>query len=148
MERYQRICLFLGIVLLTAGCSDDLRFINVAPTVTSIGPIVPHDDQTMRVFLTIQDFESDPVDISVTASDPDGNEVETNVVPGEGHGVVGLTSSPDLPGTLHEVVIEVNPQDGPLSITVTPDDYEGGPGRPIVTPEFVFSEGLTEPFIP
>lgn len=148
MEQTRRICLALGIAMLMVGCSEDIRFINVAPTVTSIGPIQPMDEQRLRVYVTIQDFESDPVDLLLSASDTGGNDLNAAVVPGEGHGVIGLSSSPDSPGTLHEVIIEVEPTTGSLFIEVTPDDFEGGPGHTVTTPEFVLTEGLSDSFIP
>jgi len=148
VENYMRFFLALGVALTLMSCTEDIRFINVAPSVTSIGPIENLGDNEIRVFLTIQDFESDPVDIEVTLQNSAGNILAVSVVPGKGHGVVGLSSTPSIPGTLHELFLEANPEDGDVTLSITPDDFEGGPGLALTTPEFNLAEGLESTYIP
>jgi len=148
VENYMRFFLTLGVALTLMSCTEDIRFINVAPSVTSIGPIENLGDNEIRVFLTIQDFESDPVDIQFALMNNEGNLLEASIVPGKGHGVVGLSSTPSLPGTLHELILETDLEDGNVTLSITPDDFEGGPGLPLTTPEFNLAEGLEETYIP
>jgi len=78
----------------------------------------------LRVGVWVQDLEGDPVDLVVT--DGSGNEVPEVL----GHGAVGLTSEPGLPGAAHELIIEGKHVKGD-SMGFLPVDIEGCEGEEV-----------------
>jgi hypothetical protein len=132
-------------ILTGMGCEADPSFLNVAPAITSVGPIVPGSDGTVRIFLTIQDFEEDPVDIVVEVIREDGSTATWEEAAGMGHGSTGLSSKQMFPGTPHEVVWKPTSDSvGPLHLKITPNDRIGGEGLPFSTSSFEWMNGLDE----
>ena len=150
MKRFSDILILTLLVVAGIHCGpDEIRFINVSPSVTSIGPIEKLEDGQFKMYLSLADWESDPVDITVEWKDPKGNGGAVDIVPLLGHGIVGLASSPDGAGTLHEVYwkADFNGAES-IQIQITPDDFIAKPGPTVTSPEFSVETGLEKTVYP
>ena len=141
--------LLVGIVLGLIGCQESLDIRNAAPAVATLGPIVEQDEDTLLIYLTIQDIERDPVDIAIDVVDAEGTTLPFDGDVGTGHGSIGLSSDTTFPGTPHVISWDVRElEPGDYALRLTPDDRIGGVGRTVVSPTFSLSEGLVELTIP
>ena len=150
MKRFSNILFLTLMVVAGFHCgTDEVRFINVSPSITSIGPIEKLDDNQFKMYLSLADWESDPVDIAVEWRDPEGNGGSVEIVPLLGHGIVGLASSPDGPGTLHEIYWTAD-FDGAesIQIQITPDDFISKTGPTATSPLFPVEIGLENTYYP
>ena len=140
---------WLAILLLLISCSQPVDLLNVAPSVTGIGPVISENDNSVSIVFWVRDHEENAVDVffelvqgeTVTAIDVYG-----------GHGDIGLTTSNDATGRAHVVLWEYNTEDPTASNYVDPtasiqlrvqaqDDY-GARGPVLETDPFTLDDGL------
>ncbi len=159
--RFTTSGLLLLLSLALASCSQPLDIRNAAPRVSAISAATPEADG-LRIVFWLQDHEQDTVDIEVAyAEGPACDSLRQRIaedappitgeaalkpvtfVPGQGQGVVGLTSDRELPGRVHELVWDTsNVADGDVCLYILPDDREGDLGDPAVSETFRLSAGF------
>ena len=124
-----RLIFWLSLAIATAGCGNEPGMDNACPRIVGTGSVEWIGDD-LRMGIWIQDLEEDPVDLLVTTSE--GEEVEDI----GGHGVVGLTSSADLPGTPHELLVPGDQVASGDELTLVPSDLESckGPEVKVTVP--------------
>jgi hypothetical protein len=131
-------------------CSENIRFKNVVPAMGSLGPVVPPEDGVSTLWLSIVDYDRDPVDVALEIQLDGGPWAPLEEAAGPGHGTIGLTADPAFPGRVHFVLWDTAGIDADAEIRVraTPDDRQGGVGSPLETPSFSLGSGLSDPALP
>lgn len=134
---------------LTAGCTSALELDDVVPRITGLGPVTEAEPDRASVYLWVQDFDSDPVDVQVLYEVSGGKPIPIEIAAG-GHGLVGLSSDREWPGQEHLIIWDTTgiAKDAKIRLSVIPDDRVAGRGDTLRTPEFTLAAGLEEPAVP
>ncbi len=119
--RFWRLAVVCAAMLAVAGCGASDELLNSCPRVTG-ATVVSWDGAELKVGVWLQDLEEDSVDLLVT----DGNGEAIDEV--LGHGGVGLTSTAELPGAGHELLIAGKHVKG-SSMGFQPVDIQGCQGE-------------------
>ena len=139
-----RIIVLAGLCAPMIACDSGVRFENVAPMVTAIGPLTQLAEGDVRMFLWVRDHEEDPVDAHFILVNNDKEEVPLSIT--GGHLSIGLTTSNDATGAPHELVW--TPPEGlkePIQLRVVVQDWHGADSGEYETIFFSLADGLPTP---
>ena len=134
------LCLFLSAGV--SACDNGIRILNVAPTVTAVGPI-EYADGTAKITVWLYDYETDATDLSVSLL---RKSLATELVDFDGDGIRGLTTSRDTYGRPHDIIWTPNPDvsaTDDIQLQFIPSDGDIGPV--FTTPPFSLAAGLPAP---
>lgn len=136
------VCAVVLLVFSGMSCNRRLHIKNSAPRVAAVGPVTNLGADRVEIRFSLQDHESDPIDVDLAFVDEQGTE--TPLVPGiGGHGTNGLSSGPTVDGADHIFIWDIKGLtfNGPIRLKITPRDQDVD-GLPIVTEPFTIEQGL------
>ena len=127
-----------------AACEPRIDVQNTAPQVTAVGPVTQATDGQVSITVWLRDHENQPVDLTLSAISG-GSETELTDV--GGHGLVGLTTSPDATGRAHTLLWTPDgiSADAEIQLKVDAVDSEGQLAPIFTTPGFKLQDGLPAP---
>jgi hypothetical protein len=131
---------WLAILLLLISCSQPVDLLNVAPSVTGIGPVI-NDNGSVSIVFWVRDHEENAVDVFFELVQ---DEKVTPIHVYGGHGDIGLTTSNDATGRAHVVLWKPDNVDPTANIQLrvqAQDDY-GANGPVLETDPFTLADGL------
>ena len=146
MKILSRIALLAVLAGLVCACDPGVEVLNVAPTVTAVGP-VSYVDGHLEIVIWVRDHEEQAVDVTLQVLR--GGQAVSGAALSGGHGVVGLTTNNSDSGEPHLVHwgadgggIAIGDK---LQVRVTATDRSDEASLPVTSAEFVVSEGLAAP---
>lgn len=143
MIRLTGLALTLCIVMVM-GCEPRIDVQNTAPQVTAVGPVAQATDGQVSITIWLRDHETQPVDLTLSTI---RGESETELTDVGGHGLVGLTTSPDPTGRAHTLLWTPDgiSADTEIQLKVDAVDSEGQLAPVFTTAPFRLQDGLPAP---
>ncbi|MCA9522112.1 MAG: hypothetical protein KC609_14120 [Myxococcales bacterium] len=146
MSFFSRVMLCAVALLALSGvqCGRRLHIKNSVPRVATVGPVTDLGGDRVEIRFSLQDHESDPIDVDLSVVDEQGTEVA--LVPGiGGHGTNGLSSKPTVEGADHIFIWDISELtlSGPLRLRIVPRDQDVE-GLAYLSEPFTIETGIPE----
>lgn len=128
-------------VLLSLCCGREIEVLNVAPRISSIGPIIV-EGEIAHIYFSIQDLEENPADVEIKYI-MEGKEMPVKLAPYD-YGVIGLTTSQKKEGNPHKNLWDIKGIDKNkmIKVKITPFDILSGRGDSMETPQWKLGDGF------
>lgn len=133
----------LACLCFVTACDERIHVVNVAPTITALGPVFV-EDGTATVVYWVRDHEEDAIDIEIDLVQ--GSKVTQLDLFG-GHGDVGLTTTRDEVGKAHPIQFQLDGVElsESVKLRIRAIDDHGDTSPMYESDAFVVKDGIPAP---